>query len=65
MDALGTRSFMLILHFVFVSASWIYLYRSRKSPREALIWGIIALVLPFIGAWAMLVYFLSKRATQG
>ena len=64
MDALGTSTIMLIMHFVFVLASWLYLYSSRKSKREALLWGIIALVLPFIGAWAMLFYFLLKRASQ-
>lgn len=64
MDELGTNTFMLIIHFVFVLASWLYLYSSRKTKREAIFWGIIALVLPFIGAWAMLLYSRVKRASQ-
>ena len=55
---------MLIVHFVLVLASWLYLYSSRNSKREALFWGMIALVLPFIGAWAVLLYSLRKRASQ-
>lgn len=63
-DALGTNTFMLIMHFVLVLASWLFLYSNRKSKREVLFWGIIALVLPFIGALAMLLYSFVKRASQ-
>ncbi len=64
MTELGTDNLMLLMHLPLVVLAWIYLHFSRKSARVMLFWGILSLVLPYIGPVAMLIYFATRRDKQ-
>ena len=61
---LGTDNLMLFMHLPLVALAWIYLHFSRKSARATLFWGILSLVLPYIGPVAMMIYFATRRDNQ-
>lgn len=64
MTELGPDNLMFLMHLPLVVLAWIYLHFSRKSARVTLFWGVLSLVLPYIGPVAMLIYFATRREKQ-
>ncbi len=51
----------LLLHPILLLFAWIYLYVNRKPARDLMFWGVIALLIPYLGALSMFVYYRSRR----